>query len=83
MKPPKQKGRKASSVPQQLRLPSIPAALQFRAEQMGWTSSQMAKRLGMQRSHFGEVLNGLRTLPLSATKKAFALGVPASILLQS
>lgn len=64
------------------RLPSIPSALQFRAEQMGWTSSQMAKRLGMQRSHFGEVLNGHRRLPLGATRKAYAIGVPASVLLQ-
>lgn len=63
-------------------LPSIRVALNFRAEQMGWTSAEMARHLGMQRSHYGEVLNGIRSLPLRATKKAYALGVPASVLLQ-
>lgn len=63
-------------------LPSIPVALNFRAEQMGWTSTEMARHLGMQRSHYGEVLNGIRQLPLKATKRAYALGVPASVLLR-
>lgn len=79
---PKQKKTQRKLATRQQRIPSISIALEFRAEQMGWTSSQMARRLGMQRSHFGEVLNGIRRLPLGATKKAYALGVPAKVLLQ-
>lgn len=43
----------------------------------------MARRLGLQRSHYNEIVNGKRTLPYRAACKAYELGVPASVLLQT
>ncbi len=63
-------------------LPTIPDALRFRSDQMGWNDSMMADKLGMGRSHYSEVLSGKRPLPLSAIRHSYALGVPASVLLQ-
>lgn len=63
-------------------LPTVVDALRFRAEQMNYTDQRMAKELGMQPSHYSEVLKGKRGLSIKATKKAFALGVPAEVLLQ-
>lgn len=63
-------------------LPTIAEALRFRAEQMRYTDRRMAKELGMQPSHYSEVLKGKRALPMRATKRAFAMGVPAKVLLQ-
>jgi len=61
--------------------PTIPDALRFRADQMGWNQSQMAAKLGMGRSHYSEVLSGKRPLPLPAIRKAYELGVPARVLI--
>lgn len=66
----------------QSKLPSIPVALRFRSEQMGWSDSTMALNLGMQKSHYSEVLSAKRQLPLRARKNAHRLGVPAKVLLQ-
>lgn len=63
-------------------LPSVADALAFRADQMGWNQTEMAKQLGLGRSQYSEIVNGKRVLPMSATKKAFAMGVPANVLLQ-
>lgn len=43
----------------------------------------MAKKLGLQRSHYSEFVNGKRNLPVAALRKAFELGVPANVLLQT
>lgn len=63
------------------RIPSIPSALAFRQEQYGWTQRVMAKKLGLQNSHYNEILKGKRTLPFRAACRAYKLGVPASVLL--
>jgi antitoxin component HigA of HigAB toxin-antitoxin module len=62
---------------------SVADALEFRRDQYGLTQSEFAAVLGMQKSHYSEVLSGKRRLPLEATKRAFAIGVPAEVLLQT
>ena len=66
-----------------IKLPTIIGALEFRREQYGWTNSKFAKKIGMSRSHFSEVMNGKRRLPLNARIKAYKLGVSAEVLLQN
>lgn len=63
------------------RTPSIPSALAFRQEQYGWTQAKMAKKLGLQNSHYNEILKGKRKLPYTAACRAYRLGVPATVLL--
>ena len=63
-------------------LPTIVEALRFRIEQFGWTDMEFARRVGMNRHHFSEVMSGKRQFPLSARIKAYKLGVPANVLLQ-
>ncbi|WP_157385878.1 helix-turn-helix domain-containing protein [Methylosarcina fibrata] len=61
---------------------SIADALEFRREQYGLTQSEFAAILGLQKGHYSEIVNGKRKLPIGATKRAYALGVPADVLLQ-
>lgn len=61
---------------------SIADALEFRRDQYGLTQSEFAAILGMQKGHYSEIINGRRQLPIGATKRAFAIGVPAEVLLQ-
>lgn len=61
---------------------SVADALEFRREQYGLTQSEFAAILGLQNGHYSEIVSGKRRLPLGATKRAFALGVPAEVLLQ-
>lgn len=63
------------------RTPTIPSALAFRQEAYGWNQAKMARALGMQTSHYSEVLSGKRRLPHLAACRAFKLGVPAKVLL--
>jgi transcriptional regulator with XRE-family HTH domain len=65
------------------RLPSIPSAVEFRREAYGWNRAAMARKLGMQRSHYSEFVQGKRGLPYAACCKAFELGVPGEVLLQT
>lgn len=65
------------------RLPTIRSAVEFRREAMGWTKMEMAKRLGIQRSHYTEFTKGQRRLPYRALCHAHDLGVPANVLLQT
>jgi antitoxin component HigA of HigAB toxin-antitoxin module len=60
---------------------SIPDALEFRRDQYGYTKAKMADELGLCRSHYTEIIQGKRKLPYSAARKAFAIGVPAVVLL--
>jgi transcriptional regulator with XRE-family HTH domain len=62
-------------------IPSIPSALAFRQEAYGWTQAKMAEKLGLQTSHYSEILSGKRKLPYEAACRAFRLGVPAKVLL--
>lgn len=65
------------------RLPSIRAAVEFRREQHGWTQSKMADCLGIADSHYSEFVHGKRRLPYAACCKAYEIGVPPSVLLQT
>lgn len=62
--------------------PSPIEAIRFRIEQYGWKDCEFAKEIGMSRSHFSEVMNGKRKMPLYAVRKTVALGVPAAVMLQ-
>lgn len=66
-----------------LRLPTIRGAVEFRREAFGWNQSRMAMELGMERSHYSEFVNGKRGLPYKAICKAYELGVPYTVLLQT
>lgn len=61
--------------------PTIPSALEFRQTEYGWNQARMAKALGMQTSHYSEVLSGKRRLPYMAACRAFKIGVPVKVLL--
>jgi antitoxin component HigA of HigAB toxin-antitoxin module len=61
---------------------SVVDALEFRREQYGLTPREFSAILGLQNSHYSEIINGKRKLPIGATKRAFAIGVPAEVLLQ-
>lgn len=65
------------------RLPTIPAALEFRRKEYGWNKQRMAKALGIAGSHYSEVISNKRQLPVKARCKAFEIGVPAEVLLQT
>lgn len=62
---------------------SVAAALEFRRDQYGLTQSEFAAILGLQNGHYSEIVAGTRRLPFGATKRAFAIGVPAEVLLQT
>ena len=65
------------------KLPTIPDALEFRREAYGWTAKQMAEALGIWNTHYSEIVNGKRRLGVMARCKAFEIGVPAEVLLQT
>lgn len=61
---------------------TVAEALEFRREQYELTQTEFAGVLGLTKSHYSEVVNGKRPLPIKATKRAFAVGVSANVLLQ-
>ena len=61
---------------------SVADALEFRRDQYGLTQAEFAAILGLGKGHYSEVVRGKRRLPLNATRRAFAIGVPADVLLQ-
>jgi antitoxin component HigA of HigAB toxin-antitoxin module len=65
-----------------VKIPTIVEALKFSARAMGLKQYEMAALLGISSARYSDVMHGRRQLPLSARKKAFALGIPAEILLQ-
>ena len=71
----------ARSGPYSFSIPSIASALEFRREAYGWTATKMAKKLGLQKSHYSEIVHGKRGLPFKAACRAFHIGVPANVLL--
>jgi len=66
-----------------MRTPSVSEALEFRQVEYGWSQRRMAKALGICGSHYNEILQGKRSLPYSAACRAYDIGVPAEILLNS
>lgn len=65
----------------QKEVPTIADALEFRRDQYGLSQADFAFVLGIQPSHYSEVINGKRSLPMTAMKAAYKIGVPAEILL--
>lgn len=62
---------------------SLITALEFRRDQYGLTKAEFARILGMHRSNYSDFTSGGRCgFPLSARKRAYAIGVPANVLLQ-
>lgn len=57
-------------------------ALEFRREQYGLNKRDFAALLGFSLARYSDVCSGRRRLPLDATKRAYAIGVPADALLQ-
>lgn len=62
---------------------SIPEALEFRRGQYGLKAAEFAAILGMTPAHYSEVAAGKRNMPLNVRIRAFAIGVPAEVLLQT
>ena len=61
---------------------SIVDVVEFRRDQYGLTQSEFGALLGMTSSHYSEFVRGRRNMPLNARIRAFAIGVPADVLLQ-
>lgn len=60
---------------------SIIDGIEFRRDQYGLNKSEFALIIGMSKSHYSDFIHGRRQLPLSAIKRAYAIGVSADILL--
>ena len=57
-------------------------ALEFRREQYDLTKRDFAFLLGLTSGNYIAILKGVRKrLPIDATKRAYAIGVPADVLL--
>ena len=57
-------------------------ALEFRRDQYDLTKRDFAFLLGLTPGNYIEILKGVRKrLPIDATKRAYAIGVPADVLL--
>lgn len=55
--------------------------LEARREEEGMTQAEFAKVLGISPSLYSEVRSGKRRLSLDSRKRAFAIGIPAGVLL--
>lgn len=62
--------------------PKLVDAIQFRQEQYGWNDTKMATMLDIPKSHYSEFKHGKRGLPINSIRKAYAIGIPANVLLQ-
>lgn len=60
---------------------TVADALEFRRDAYGLTQAEFAALLLLGQSHYSEVIHGKRDLPIKATRRAYAIGVPASVLL--
>ena len=65
------------------KMPSVSEALEFRRQQYGLSRSEWAYVLGTTPSHYSEVENGKRTLSKKSMARAYAFGVPPSVLFQT
>lgn len=61
---------------------TVGAALEFRRDAYGLGVAEFAFILGIPRSHYNEIINGRRDISKHATRRAYAIGVPADVLLQ-
>lgn len=56
-------------------------AIENHRKHFGFSQKQMAAVLGLDQSHYSEIVNGKRSLSLKALRRAAAVGVPISHLL--
>ena len=61
---------------------SVGDALELRRKECGLSRRNFSYLLGLQEGNYSMVVNGKKQLSLNATKCAYAIGVPAAILLQ-
>lgn len=61
---------------------SLSDALEFRRDQYGLSAAEFSMVLGILPTNYSAVISGKRRLPLDAVKRAFGIGVPATVLLQ-
>jgi transcriptional regulator with XRE-family HTH domain len=61
---------------------SIGDALEFRRLQYELNAKDFSAILGITASKYSDVIHGRANLPLNARIRAFAIGVPADVLLQ-
>lgn len=61
---------------------TITEALEFRRDAYGLSAAEFAFVLGIERSHYNEIIRGKRSIPKTVLRRAFAVGVPAALLLQ-
>ena len=62
--------------------PKLVDAIEFRRESYGWSKGKMAAMLDMTKGHYSEFIHGTRGLPVNSIRKAYAIGIPAQVLLQ-
>jgi transcriptional regulator with XRE-family HTH domain len=62
---------------------SLRDSIDFLRERQMLNQGEVAILLGMQKSHYSEFMRGKRELPVSALRRAYALGVPADALFQT
>lgn len=65
-----------------VKIPSVADALEFRRYCYELTAGEFANILGLCPSHYSEIVSGKREITKRAMKRAFAVGVPAAVLLQ-
>lgn len=61
--------------------PPLIDAVEFRREQYGWSRNKMAAMLDLSLPHYSEFVHGKRNLPINSVRKAYAIGIPAKVLL--
>ena len=62
--------------------PKLVDAVEFRRESYGWSKGKMAAMLDMTNGNYSEFIHGTRGLPVNSIRKAYAIGIPAQVLLQ-
>lgn len=62
--------------------PKLVDAVEFRRESYGWSKGKMAAMLDMTKGHYSEFVHEKRALPVNSIRKAYAIGIPAQVLLQ-
>lgn len=59
---------------------SAAEALEFRRDQYGLSRKEFCDVLSIGESHYSEIINGKRSVPMSLARKANAIGVPLKSL---
>ena len=57
-------------------------ALRLFIKENGYSDMRFARGIGMQRSHFSEIMTGKRRMPLGAIRACIWLGMDAEVMIQ-